>query len=69
MKNAVHGSDSPQSAARELNIFFSDKSQFKSTAIFNNCTCCVIKPHVFDQKCIGKIIDNILMEGFEISAI
>lgn len=69
VKNAVHGSDSPQSAAREIDIFFSEKSPFRTTAIFNNCTCCIIKPHALEQKCAGQIIDFILTEGFEISAL
>jgi len=40
----------------------------KSTAFFNNCTCCVIKPHAVANGDAGKIIDIILSEGFEISA-
>lgn len=35
----------------------------------NNCTCCVIKPHVLAQGNAGKILDTILVEGFEISAL
>lgn len=61
--NAVHGSDSATSANRELNFFFSLQG---STAVLNNCTCCIIKPHAFFQA--GKIINFILEEGFEISA-
>ena len=40
----------------------------KPTAFFNNCTCCIIKPHVVLSGDAGKIIDTILEEGFEISA-
>jgi nucleoside-diphosphate kinase len=35
----------------------------------NNCTCCVIKPHIIAEGKAGKIIDQILSEGFEISAL
>lgn len=61
--NAVHGSDSATSANRELAYFFSLPG---STAVLNNCSCCVIKPHAFFHS--GKIINTILEEGFEISA-
>lgn len=40
----------------------------KSTAQLNNSTCCVIKPHAIKDKSAGLIIDQILSEGFEISA-
>ncbi|CAG9327550.1 NME7_4 [Blepharisma stoltei] len=63
-RNATHGSDSPASANREINFFFSIPS---NTAALNNCTCCVIKPHAIQNA--GKIIDMILSEGFEISAL
>ena len=39
------------------------------TAMFSNCTCCVIKPHIVASGQAGLIIDAILEEGFEISAI
>jgi nucleoside-diphosphate kinase len=40
----------------------------KPTAYFSNCACCVIKPHAVASGDAGKIIDIILEEGFEISA-
>ena len=40
----------------------------RTTAFFNNCTCCIIKPHAVANGDAGKIIDIILEEGFEISA-
>jgi nucleoside-diphosphate kinase len=36
--------------------------------MFNNCTCCIIKPHIVINGQAGNIIDIILSEGFEISA-
>lgn len=68
-KNAVHGSDSPESAAREIDFFFGGDGggrKWPTTALFNNCTCCVIRPHAFRQA--GQIINKVLEEGFEISA-
>jgi nucleoside-diphosphate kinase len=62
-KNAVHGSDSPASAAREVDYFFNLPG---SPAVFSNSTCCIVKPHSIGSA--GRIIDTILEEGFEISA-
>ena len=36
--------------------------------MLNNCTCCIIKPHVIQARQVGKVVDMILSEGFEISA-
>jgi len=68
VRNACHGSDAPGSAQREIDFFFGPKSSLKATALFNNCTCCVIKPHIVQKLMSGKVIDSILGEGFEISA-
>merc|ERR1719335_822588 len=64
-KNGLHGSDSIMAARNELEFFFEKK--FPTTAIFNNCTCAVIRPHAIKQS--GDIIDRMLQEGFEISAL
>ena len=66
-KNAVHGSDSGPSWKRETDFFFSQKQP--STAVFSNCTICIIKPHAVANGDAGRIIDRILEEGFEISAL
>jgi nucleoside-diphosphate kinase len=63
-KNAVHGSDSSTSAARELNIIF---NKTKAQPQLNNCSCLVIKPHAIIHA--GKIIEILLSEGFEISCL
>jgi nucleoside-diphosphate kinase len=65
-KNAVHGSDSGPSWKRECDLFFGSKQA--STAAFSSCTLCIIKPHAVLKGDAGKIIDTILEEGFEISA-
>ncbi|CAM9431960.1 unnamed protein product [Hapterophycus canaliculatus] len=39
-----------------------------TTATFDSCTCCVIKPHAVKAGHAGKIIDKILDQGFEVSA-
>ncbi|XP_073523326.1 nucleoside diphosphate kinase homolog 7 [Phyllobates terribilis] len=70
-KNAAHGSDSIASAARELEFFFPSSGGRgpKNTAKFTHCTCCIIKPHAVLEGLTGKIINQILNAGFEISAL
>lgn len=36
--------------------------------MLTNCTLCLIKPHAIQAGHAGNIIDQILEEGFEISA-
>ena len=36
--------------------------------MLTNCTLCLIKPHAIQAGYTGHIIDRILEEGFEISA-
>ncbi len=67
-KNSCHGSDSTQSAFRELDMFFNQRTKLRPTAVLNNCACLVIKPHVIAEKNAGNIIDILLSQGFEISA-
>jgi|JI9StandDraft_1071089.scaffolds.fasta_scaffold215725_2 nucleoside-diphosphate kinase len=59
-RNAVHGSDSVQSAKRETDIFFGSSKTMASTAIGTNCTCVIIKPHIIEEKRAGEVIDFIL---------
>ena len=66
LRNAIHGSSSASEQARESQLFFSPS--FTPTAAFNNCTCCIIKPHIVNEGLAGDVIDAILHEGFEISS-
>lgn len=66
MRNAIHASGSGSEFVTEQNLFFSPA--FRPTAAFNNCTCCIIKPHIVHEGLAGQIIDIILSEGFEISS-
>ena len=71
-KNAVHGADSPGSYKRESDFWFSGEEPLarpmQTTAVFNNCTLCLIKPHILSSGQAGQVIDMILAAGFEISA-
>ncbi|KAK5870258.1 hypothetical protein PBY51_024910 [Eleginops maclovinus] len=71
VKNVGHGSDSLAAAARELEFFFPSTIGHgpSSTAIFTDCTCCIIKPHAISEGLTGKILNSISAAGFEISAL
>jgi len=38
------------------------------TVTLNSCTCCLIKPHAVKEKSVGNILDLIISQGYEISA-
>lgn len=70
-KNACHGSDSAPSYKRESDVFFGGSPStrlMQTTALMNNCTLCLIKPHIVKDGKLGQVIDMILTAGFEISA-
>ncbi|XP_074523856.1 nucleoside diphosphate kinase homolog 7 isoform X3 [Halichoeres trimaculatus] len=71
IKNVGHGSDSVAAAARELEFFFPSTIGHgpSNTAIFTDCTCCIIKPHAVSEGLTGKILNSISAAGFEISAL
>ena len=71
-KNAVHGADSVGSYKREVDFWFGGDEPaarpMQTTAVLNNCTLCLIKPHILKNAQAGEVIDMILQAGFEISA-
>uniref|UniRef100_A0A671UZH2 Nucleoside diphosphate kinase homolog 7 n=1 Tax=Sparus aurata TaxID=8175 RepID=A0A671UZH2_SPAAU len=71
IKNVGHGSDSLAAAARELEFFFPSTIGIgpSNTAIYTDCTCCIIKPHAVSEGLTGKILNSISDAGFEISAL
>jgi len=70
IQNAVHSSTDAAAAERELDFFFGPSSKrFAQTAVLDNCTLGVVKPHALAQGLVGKIVDDILARGFEISAL
>ena len=42
-----------------LRFFFSEGSKLGTTATFDNCTCCVVRPHAVKDGHVGKIIEKI----------
>jgi nucleoside-diphosphate kinase len=65
VRDGLHASMSVDKARDELEMFFG--RSWPTTAVFNNCTCAVIRPHAMLHA--GEMIDAILSEGFEISAL
>ena len=69
--NAVHGADAPASHERESNFWFGgepEKRAMQTSAVGNNCSLLIIKPHIVKEGLAGQVIDMILEAGFEISA-
>lgn len=71
-KNAVHGSDSVGSYKREHDYWFGgeepEERPMQTTAVLDNCTLCLIKPHIQREGKTGQVLEAILQAGFEISA-
>ena len=67
-RNSVYTSESASRAAKDIEFVFSQKSTLGCPAMFNNCSCCVIKPHTVTEGYCGQILDTILNAGFEVSA-
>lgn len=44
VRNAVYASSSPSAKKADLDLFFG--SEITTSALFNNCTLAIIKPHV-----------------------
>eukprot|EP00696_Hemimastix_kukwesjijk_P000595 gnl/Hemi2/10794_TR3695_c0_g1_i1.p1 gnl/Hemi2/10794_TR3695_c0_g1~~gnl/Hemi2/10794_TR3695_c0_g1_i1.p1 ORF type:complete len:388 (+),score=129.22 gnl/Hemi2/10794_TR3695_c0_g1_i1:97-1164(+) len=58
------GSNSVQAAQKELAYL----KALPNTAIFDNCTLCIIKPHAVLRGSAGPVVDRIISQGFDISA-
>ena len=71
-KNAVHGADSIGSYKAEYDFWFDGQDvaarPMQTTAVLDNCTLCLIKPHILKEGKAGQVIEMILGAGFEISA-
>ena len=69
--NAVHGADAPVSHQRESEFWFGGapaSRAMQTTAVLNNCSLLLIKPHIVKEGLAGQVIDTILEAGFEIAA-
>lgn len=65
-ENFAHGSDAPESAARELQIIFGENA-VELASQCEGSTLCIIKPHAIQEGLAGPIIRQIIGEGFTIA--
>lgn len=56
-------------AAELKTLLLEGDRHLSSTVTLDNCTCAIIKPHAVKSKLTGKIIDHILSQSYEISAV
>lgn len=48
--------------------YFEDRARYPTTACYDNCTLCLIRPHAVKAGCMGEIVKEIMQAGFEVSA-
>jgi len=61
-QNAVHGSDSPSSAAREADFFFGGSNRFGAPAGNGRCSLAVIKPHILAEGKAGEVLQALMSQ-------
>ncbi|XP_077512780.1 nucleoside diphosphate kinase homolog 7 [Amblyomma americanum] len=58
------------SAEEESAVLFGGKFERRcNTAVFENTACCVVKPHVFKDGNVSRVLRKILNSGFDITAL
>jgi nucleoside-diphosphate kinase len=60
----IISSENEKIANLEINYYFSIRHQPQ----LSNCSCLILKNHLFTERTLGKVIDIILNEAFEISS-
>lgn len=65
-QNACHGSDSVENAKKESMFFFRDRN-VGSCARLDNCTLCIIRPHLVFDGVAGQVIE-LIAKKFDITA-
>ena len=43
--------------------------QTRTTATFEECTCCLVKPHAIKERLVGAIFNEIVSRGFVVTAL
>jgi len=51
----------------ELQMYF-DRAKFPSTAAFDNCTLCLVRPHAVRDGGVGAVITSVMEAGIEVAA-
>ena len=63
-----HGLVCPRSGEEEgFSNFFLNRHR-STTATLEECTCCVVRPHIIKDRMFGAVVTDILARGFIISA-
>lgn len=52
----------------EAGMYFDDKGRYPCTAVFDNCTLAIVRPHAVKAGSCGAIISTVMEAGFEVSA-
>jgi len=68
LRSHVHVATSERSADSELEFLFNNR-EIPSTATFTNCSLALIRPHAVQAGHAGAILDAILQDGFDVSAL
>jgi nucleoside-diphosphate kinase len=68
LHNAAHGSDSPESAARELGLFFRPGGRSVSASSCGGsgaggASLALVKPHAMRQGLAGQLLEGIQVRG------
>jgi nucleoside diphosphate kinase len=59
-----------QEVLEKMNKFLlQDKNVGSNTALYNDSTCCIIKPHIVASGMAGAVIYEIQKAGFDVNAI
>ena len=59
-----------QEVLDKINKFLlQDRNLGQNTALYNNSTCCIIKPHIVSAGMAGAVIYEIQKAGFDVNAI
>ncbi|XP_046458567.1 nucleoside diphosphate kinase 7-like isoform X1 [Daphnia pulex] len=65
--NAAHGSDSPEAAARELNLIFNNLNSHYEPSYIK--TLCLVKPHILQEGKLGALIAAIQQNNYRVSSL
>lgn len=57
-----------QVSETEIAPYFENKAKYPSTAAFDNCSLCIVRPHVLKAGQVGQVISALFDAGFELSA-
>lgn len=67
--DAFASSSTSASPKASSNNSSSGSAIFPSTAVFDNCSLCLLRPRMLREGHVGDVLDAILKAGFEISAL